>query len=334
MSISINIGTNSSNPYVNEPIPVADEPGNSTPIGTNGGTQPTNSPAVVVSLSANAETALSELASGQLTAEGQVLETIVISADRLPKPPSQEVVTVYGQRIVQTPTSRDGNYTIDGFNEQDGYTWSRTQPDDIKMPFVHDEFVGNHKIGMKVDRALTEKEEAALKALKDAIAKIDEAMKKLPDGKILTLPNGKTVSTTELKELWSKAQFRINEAGTSYQNGSTRGEAAFDPKTGELTATMNIDIISGYYSAGKGGIEYMLFHELGHVTKAGLDSNADAYKDDGKMDANEHHANELLANDIARAIQDALGLDTFPNPTRGYTTPAPLPFQDPVDSIS
>lgn len=115
MSISINIGTNSSNPYVNEPIPVADEPSNSTPVGTNGGMQPTNSPAVVVSLSANAETALGMVAQGYNTSAEPAARDGGGTLPGNSKTERPEVVVINGQRL---------SYTVDGWNEQEGFTGS------------------------------------------------------------------------------------------------------------------------------------------------------------------------------------------------------------------
>lgn len=322
MSVNLNVNTSGENPYVGGS-------GTAAPIGNgsidmavaqSGSNYSTWGPAVNITLSAAAEMSLQFAANQSL--EGQQTEETVVVRGNVQ---NRYGATEYNPYAEQDPDE----YWGPGEGVDEGV------PVTTPEPFIHAEMVGTHSIKIEINRALTTNERNALNKLKDAIADMDAKIAILPPDGIITLPNGSQVTTNELRELWAKQEFKINETGTSYSNGSTDGEASFNSQTRTLTATYNIDKMVGYSNL-TGGLEYLVLHELAHVTAAGLASNAAAYAGDNIMTSTEHKNNEILANDIVRAIQNALGLSILPNagngvdspPTNGggYSTPAPLPI--------
>lgn len=177
---------------------------------------------------------------------------------------------------------------------------------------------------VNINRPLTAAEQAAVDSLKATIAKQTAFINSLSDTAKITLPNGQQVTGAELKEIWSKTDFQINEVNTTYRNGTTRGEADYnggDPKVG-----YNIDIVTGY-KALSGGMDYLTMHELGHMTQAGRNANANLDADgNGVVSAVENDANERVANDIAQAIVSGSGGTVMANPGGQYSGP-PLVFQ-------
>ena len=172
-----------------------------------------------------------------------------------------------------------------------------------------------------INRPLTADEQKAVDDLKDAINKTTATINALSDTALVTLSDGSTVSGRELKDIWAKTDFVINEIGTTYANGTTRGES--DYNNGDPKFSFNIDIVQNY-SGLHGGAEYLVLHELAHATATGRAHNAASATD-----------NEQVANDIARAIANAGGMDIVGSPNGGgYSTSAPLTFSQPAGSGS
>jgi len=184
------------------------------------------------------------------------------------------------------------------------------------------------EITININRALTEEELAAIAELEVAIEKATIAVNSIPATALITLPNGQAVTGLELQQLWRRTDFIINEAGTTYNNGTQRGQA--DYKGGNPIFSFNIDLLSGY-TIGEGGspipgaANFLVLHELGHVSTAGRASNIAMY-DDGTVSPEEDLLNERLANDIARAVAAAGGIPIIGDPVNGYTDGPPLVF--------
>jgi hypothetical protein len=163
----------------------------------------------------------------------------------------------------------------------------------------------------------TEEQRKVIEAFKEAIGRADQAISKIPDDARIKLKDGSTVTGKELKEFWAKTDFVINPAGFSdYKNKSERGES--DYKDGDPVISQNIDNIEGYNGSGLAGLNYLVLHEIGHLTRANRDMNDDLFKSPSAV--------EQMANDIARAIAHSAGLDNLANPGYGYSTPDPLEF--------
>lgn len=155
-------------------------------------------------------------------------------------------------------------------------------------------------------RPLTGTEQAAVNSLVQSIRDGSELLASIPDSAHVTMWNGQTVTGAELKQMWQNTDFTINEAGHVYANGTTRGEANYN--NGNPQISINIDTLVGYAANGPIGTNYVVLHELGHMTVAGRAFLTSAYSD-GVFTAQEDHDNELLANDIARGIGSSGGVN-------------------------
>lgn len=172
-------------------------------------------------------------------------------------------------------------------------------------------------IEINVGRELTPSEQAAIENLKATIAAIDVAIRKLPDNAILILPSGKSVTGADLKVIWAKTDFVINE-NEPYKNLSYRGEANVigqdtqNVSGNDYQISFNIhDRALDGYDHREGGVNYLVAHELGHLTQWWT----------------HNFGNEQMANDIGRAILASDGLVYLRDPGGGgYSTEAPMQF--------
>lgn len=159
-------------------------------------------------------------------------------------------------------------------------------------PAVTDEAVIEVRIAF--DRPLTEAEQRAVEHLAQQIQKQTAAINALPDNATLRLANGSLVTGAELKALWSRADFVLNDNEHVYANGGRLGESALNG--GNPQISFNIGTVVGYNDSA-GGIAYVIAHELGHLTAAGQAANNARSPD-----------NEMIANDVARAISNLQGI--------------------------
>lgn len=172
------------------------------------------------------------------------------------------------------------------------------------------------RVDVRISRALTTDERHAVNELNTTIGNVTRVMNGIPNDARMTLADGRTVSGQELREMWSKTEFAINEVGHLYtRNGTTRGEA--DYNGGNPRVGFNIDNLTGY-SKVPGGMNYVALHEIGHMTVAGRQTNADVHRDRVLTDA-ENEINERLANDVARGVAHRGHLPILP--ATGLTVP-------------
>lgn len=171
-------------------------------------------------------------------------------------------------------------------------------------------------IDVNIQRPLTAEEEQLIKELAKSIQKANEAINAIPDKAKVTLPNGKSVSGQELKEVWKNTDFVINDNGFKYKNGTDRGEA--DYNNGNPIVSFNMSLVKSYGDS-EAAMNFLPFHELAHMTSAGRDQNAAFVSGKSTNDQNER-----LANDIARAIANYSGVPILSDPGGGYTPEAPV----------
>lgn len=192
----------------------------------------------------------------------------------------------------------------------------------ITEPMPPDEAVITVRIA--IDRPLTAPEQQALEHLLQQINKQTVAIDALPDNATLQLANGSLVTGAELKALWSRADFVLNENGHVYANGGILGESALNG--GNPQISFNISTIVGYDN-NPNGIAYVIAHELGHLTAAGQAANNARSPD-----------NEMIANDVARAISNLEGITPMAGPGGGgyssgvsdhFDIPTPTPEPTP-----
>lgn len=162
-------------------------------------------------------------------------------------------------------------------------------------------------VTVNFDRALTPEETAALLDFKAALAANTAFIKGLAASDHVVLANGVTLTGAELKALWAKTDYAINEVGHVYSNSTQRGEANYND--GNPKVSFNIDIVVSYDKWGPPGVQFLGFHELGHISQAGRNSNLNIDANhDGSVSEPERLANERLANDTAAAILNHGGI--------------------------
>lgn len=184
-------------------------------------------------------------------------------------------------------------------------------------------------------RVLNADEQRALTELTTAIGDVSRVINGIPNEARMTLADGRAVSGQELREMWSKTEFIIHDTKyDGYRNKSARGEA--DYNDGNPRISYNIGVLTDY-SRTPGGMNYLALHEIGHMTVAGRQTNAEVHRDEVLTHA-ENEVNERLANDVARGIAHHGHLPILPAtgisaPTQGgysaeipsFDTPAPAP---------
>ena len=160
-------------------------------------------------------------------------------------------------------------------------------------------------IQVALGREPTDQERAVVEVFASRVRDADSFVKSLNDTDKITLRSGVEVTGAELKSLWAKLDFVIKPTGTSYANGTIRGEANYNG--GNPIVTLNIDLIEGHSQTYEGGI-FLPLHELGHLL------SDTAYRD------------EIDSNDIARAIAARSNVGAYIYTTVTYSSPFPLIF--------
>jgi hypothetical protein len=233
--------------------------------------------------------------------EGEEGEEVVVVGKRLPGN-----VLVWDDGNTGEPTEHPPG---DGGGGGGGGEPTETLPDEASVD-----------IKLNINRPLTDDEKADLEDLKKTIAALEKAIMELADNAVLRLPNGADVTGAELKVLWAKMDFVINDVGHIYGtvtdsqgnvfpgNQTDRGQA--NPNWGNPEISFNIDLLDEYNDLD-GGLNYLVAHELGHISQA----------------TTNYYSSEITANDIARALLNGAGLDYLENPNGGgYTPGAPMQF--------
>lgn len=154
-------------------------------------------------------------------------------------------------------------------------------------------------VDVKITRPLTALEQLNIDDLNIAIREMTFNIAAINDTATLTLFNGQTVTGAELKDLWAKTDFVVNDNNTLYPNGTARSEA--DYNNGNPVISINLSLL-GNYDALVGGMNYLVRHELAHMTNAGRYENDRYYSGQST-----NELNERIANDIAWAIAGTVG---------------------------
>lgn len=211
--------------------------------------------------------------------------------------------------------SGDGGSSGGGYYAGGGPTEPPPPPDEALIEII-----------VALGRPPTAVEQRALDNLKTQIAKQTTAINNLADDAQIKLQDGSIVNGAERKQIWARTDFVVNENGTTYANGTDRGEAAYN--NGNAQVSFNIGNLAGY-DAVTGGVAYVIAHELGHMTAAGRVSNS-AFANGTSTNS----ANEQIANDIARAIVNLEGDPVMANPGNGYSTGSDQSFSTPAPATT
>lgn len=202
-------------------------------------------------------------------------------------------------------------------------------PPPAPVPYTADDHVGNHTVHISLNHQPTASEAKAIADLEAAIGRGDTAVNNLDSNKHITvnLGDGSTrdVSGAELKQEWNSTKFVVTD-DPNFANQSGRGESnPHSPdNNGNPETTYNMQsTLDTTYDTEK-GMDYLILHELGHATQAGQDANHDYYD----LHTLTNAQNEQVANDIARAIENAEGMPILDaDATHTYSPGAPLTFQ-------
>jgi len=164
---------------------------------------------------------------------------------------------------------------------------------------------------LNFDRPLTDSETAAFEQFKAAIEALTTAINALPDSAEVRLPNGAYVTGAALKALWANTDFIITDNQTYQDGAGFLGEAAMIGN--QPTISLNIQALN-QFNDFTGGLNWLIAHELGHLTQWGTPLVYD----------------QRTANDIARALLSGAGLPYFATPGFGYSPDAPTGFTGPT----
>jgi uncharacterized membrane protein YgcG len=162
---------------------------------------------------------------------------------------------------------------------------------------------------------LTAEQQVKFDAFKAVVRAMGAQLAEIPDNAVLDLGGGLMVTGSELKSTWALLDIWINPANTPYDNGTTRGEANYN--FGDPKVSFNIDTLMDYCDSPAEMI-YLVLHELGHLTQAGLQVNRDLQA--GTVTS---EYNEQFASTIALAIAQATQQPTLATVTYGYLPTVP-----------
>jgi len=188
----------------------------------------------------------------------------------------------------------------------------------------------SHDVTSTIARPLTAEEQAAVDALKAFVDRVTPKINAIPDNAVLTLKDGSTITGAEVKRIWANTDYVINEKGTLYSNGTTRGEANLNG--GNPVISFNIDLLVNKaentgYALSPGGIEFVALHDFAHLL--GAAQAYDIVVTAGGVTAAEEAAREQMANTIAWSIGQATDETLLTNPKHEYD-PAKPTFQVPA----
>ncbi len=173
---------------------------------------------------------------------------------------------------------------------------------------------------------------ATLKAMADFKAALKEMMTAAVNGPpTITMPDGTQMSQAQLEDFLGRIEFNLTD--TDYGAGRA-GANNIDPVTGLIVVDINAAQFTGY-DADPGSMQYLIGHEIGHDTTGGIqESNTtwgqwlaanpgEAGKTAAQQAADYANStqfgqNEKYANDVALAINTALGQPIMSNPQWGY----------------
>ncbi len=209
----------------------------------------------------------------------------------------------------------------DGNGDYHGEDYSKEQGNDglIVEP---DADAASVDVEVKITRPLTPEEQQAVNNLKATVARVDAAIKGLPNNASVTLPDGSVVTAQELKDAWSKTDFEVVDNNYDFANRSGVSEA--DWNAGNPEVRVAISTIIGYGAFGDAGLNFFVLHEVAHFAQAQRENLISVYGD-GVYTEEERFGHEREASDIARAIAIAAGIPILidPLPNDGYSEVAP-----------
>lgn len=112
---------------------------------------------------------------------------------------------------------------------------------------------------------------AAAAQLAQVVRAVDEEIDKIPDARVFQLPDGRTITGAEIKAIWNAMSFNVTH---NVLYGPGRAGANVNG-----AVSINASAITGYAAHGSAGTNYLLLHEIAHVTPAGQAYDAKFFTD-------------------------------------------------------
>jgi hypothetical protein len=154
---------------------------------------------------------------------------------------------------------------------------------------------------------------AVIEKFKNTLADLSSRMSRLNAGSVFNYHSGGSIRGSEFLSVWFKADWTIVPRGTTFANGQGGQVVA---NGGDPIVTIRIDTLLGYDSASpfgtNAGLNHLALHEIAHAVGMSVSHHASIHAD-GILTATEQAAHERMAQDIARAVAYAIGVDVFPN---------------------
>ncbi len=258
---------------------------------------------------------------------GEEPDVLILNSDDSNFKEDEDVIVVIGTRYSSGGGGGGGG---SNFYVRDGYMYDTVDaPIDGNTPGSSEPVAPSDapadelaiEITVTID-PVTPEQKVLIEKFKTAVENATNAIRALDDAERIKMNDGSFVTGYELKKLWALTDFVIHPDTKTYANGTTRGEA--DYNNGNPQISLNIGVVDGYEDHGAAGLDFMILHELGHLTAA--NRNFD------RITSNPQSAVEEMANDIARAIaHDALIPILGPSSTITYGTETPRIFEIPAD---
>lgn len=179
---------------------------------------------------------------------------------------------------------------------------SEDGPSDIPIPDCDSTDINWHNGENPIDNA------AFSESVRETINKIIKAMaSELKKDDWFSASAESLAYGKELMELAVRADIDIiSDAPTNNTPSGVHGSAGYAIRNnGDPIFQITKEGLEGYAAWGEVGITYYFLHELAHVTQSGFDkSNAMG----NSITASEYRLNEQWANDMAKAIAQAIGM--------------------------
>ncbi|WP_297800690.1 hypothetical protein [uncultured Brevundimonas sp.] len=165
-------------------------------------------------------------------------------------------------------------------------------------------------IDVDIGRDLTVEEKKVIEDLKAAIREVTASINSLSSTVVITMPDGSQLTGNELKELWSKTDFKIVDVpnGDPYGNNGTggafhqNGDPLFVIDINGANNSSNMGLM-GYAANGQDGLNFYILHELAHVTSAGVAKTNEL----GSVSEDLERWTNTLATGIANAAGVSVG---------------------------
>ncbi len=179
---------------------------------------------------------------------------------------------------------------------------------------------------------LDAKEQVAVDRLNAIILKVSVMLSQLPPAGKLIAADGKIIPISELQQLWSRADFRLDSEGAATNNGyRNNGVGQAIRNNGDPLFVIDVGALYRYMGGSADLALHYVLHELMHVTLAG-----DQVSRNGGLHATTQNPVESWTSRMAQALATAGGMAYQPGwtppgyPPRDWGPIGPATYQPPT----